>query len=165
MIITPSTYKDYFENIAVKNKAILHSGSDKRFFALDVEDLLTSFKADFTGFGLILENFDVSYFDHKADNVRQFPECAFSVVKIFDRKNNDNDALVALKNTSFTTVEQIIARIRKDYRDRVLSGLETDSFKIHWVGPIAGNCFGYRCTFSFNQPASGLAYDASLWNT
>lgn len=165
MIITPQTYYNYFEAIATKLKLIEHSGSNKRFFALDVEELLTSFKADFTGYGLILENFDSSYFDHKADNIRQMPECAFSIVKIYDRRNSDNSDLVTLKTATYAAVEQVIAKIRKDYRDRVLSGLETDSFKTHWVGPIAGNCFGHRCTFSFNQPASGLTYDASKWNT
>lgn len=165
MIITPKTYKDYFEAIAKSNIAIAHSGSNKRFFALDIEELLTSFKADFTGYGLIIENFDVSFFDHKADNTRQMPSCGFSVVKIYDRRNNLNEDLVHLKDETYKIVEQIISKIRKDYRDRVLSGLELDSFRIMWVGPIAGNCYGHRCTFNFNQPATGIVYDESKWSS
>lgn len=166
MNITPQTYRNYFETIAINNKLIGHVTGDednKRFYALDIEEVLNGLRRNFTGYSLILEDFESKFSDQLADNIREYHQSAFSIVKNYDARADGNDALTTILDSTYAIVKQIITKVRKDYRNRVLSGLDINSFQLHKVGPILTAAYGYRCTFSFNQPAN-LAFVPAQWD-
>lgn len=166
MIITPKTYADYFETIATNNKLIGHvAGSDdtKRFYALDIEEVLTGQRRNFTGYSLILENMESNFFDGLSDNVREYQQAAFSVVKNYDARGTSHSALITILDEAYKIVKQIQSKIYKDRKNRVFSGLDINSFHLHKVGPILTSAYGYRCTFQFNEPA-WLKFIPADWN-
>lgn len=166
MILTPKAYNDYFETIATNNKQIAHvAGSDdtKRFYALDLEEVLTGQRRNFTGFSLILENMESNFYDGLGDNVREYQQAAYSIVKNYDRRNDGHDVLVTILDDCYKIVKQIQSKIFKDRKNRILSGLDVNSFHIHKVGPILSEAYGYRCTFQFNEPA-WLKFEPSQWD-
>lgn len=166
MNITPQAYNNYFETVATNNKLIGHVAADennKRFYALDIEEVLTGLRRNFTGYSLLLENMESNFADGLSDNIREYQQAAFSIVKNYDVRADGHDALITILDTAYNIAKQVLTKVRKDYRNRVLSGLDINSFHLHKVGPILTSAYGYRCTFSFNQPA-GLAFVPAQWN-
>ncbi len=165
MIITPATYTNYFKQAAINNKLIGHNPPlVTHFYALSIEEILNDARSDWDGgFTMVLENLEANFNDLKNDNERAFPACAFSIIKQFNPKTGDYDDLRALIDQAYNICYQVISKIRKDYKNRILSGLEISSFHLHYVANILNSGFGYRCTFNFNQPAS-LGFDPTQWN-
>lgn len=158
-------YVEYFETASVNHKQLLHVVGDKdnqHFFHLDTEEFITN-TYYFKGWACVLENIDGGFYDGGSDNIREQPNGAFSIVKKHDIKSGTHSEKVTLYKTAYTIAKQFIAKMRKDRMNRVLSGLEIDSFVYHTVNNVMGGCFGYRVTFKLNQPAL-LKFEPSAWN-
>lgn len=161
-----ATYVNYFQTVAVNNKLLLHvvgDTSNKHFFHLDIEEVLGGQRFEFKEYALVLENADGSLADAYSDNIREVPNCAFSIIKQFDVKMGSNDDKIKILSDAYIIGKQVITKLRKDRMNRVLSHLDMNSFRYHKVGPIMGGAYGYRFTFNFDQPAY-LAFNTAEWN-
>ncbi len=159
-------YVNYFQQAAVNNKLLLHVVGDKankHFFNLDIEEVLGGQRFEFKNYALVLEDVDGGFADALSDNIREVPNCAFSIIKQFDVKMGSHTDKVTLLSDSLVIGKQIVTKLRKDRMNRVLSHLDMNSFRYHKIGPVMGSAYGYRFTFNFDQPAF-LKFEPSQWN-
>lgn len=159
-----NTYINYFKTVAQNHKSLLHvDGSKTAFFRVDIEDLLIGQIQDHKDYALYLENPEIKFNDQSnSDNPRELFMCAFMIVKPITTPN-DIDAIKTVLHESHQIGKDILKKILKDLRNRVLSNVNINDWAFNKVGPIAEGLYGYRCVLVFDQPAL-LKWENTNWN-
>jgi hypothetical protein len=167
--MTYSQYLDYFEQVAIKHKQILHSAQEKRFYPIDLADLTQSLKSFGATPCIGLERPFYSTRGGHA-NVRLEKTGALMV---FDRCSDPFDyaGMEAAYNTCYQIAEDIIAKMIKDAKvydedahDYLLPGLNASTFSIEPMPPAVadGGLYGVRLSFQFNEGQD--LFDVEKWN-
>lgn len=167
--MTYSRLVDYFEAVATNHKQILHSAQNKRFFGIDLSDLVNSLKHIGATPCLALERPFYSTGGQYA-NVRLIKNAA---IMIFDRYTDPLDyaRIETVYNTCYQIAEDVIAKMIKDAKvydetaaDYLLPGLNPSTFSIEPIplGYADGGLTGVRLSWQFS---AGLErFDADKWN-
>lgn len=164
-MLNVSQYISYFEGIATNHKEIAHKKTEKHFYRMNVEEVLTGLRSDINSPALILESFEGSLTDNKSDNILADRIGAFMILKKVETDNftQEHEYLDDCERIGL----EIIKRMRRDARvnpiqNRLLKNFDLN--KVNWqkVGPVFDNYFGYRFVFSLVDPEN-MSYDKTKW--
>lgn len=162
-------YEDYFIDIAIHHKQILHQDADyERTFKRDsIDALITTMRSDLAvdkRYALILENPEGNLGDGFSDNPRDYQRGAFWIIKNIAK--GDIVADKAVRTEAKRICISVISKLRDDHRKGIktpfLKALDINSIQYHPVGPVLDNCVGYRCEFMFNEFID-LSFKPSDW--
>src|SRR5688572_29145943 len=94
-----SEYVDYFRDIAVHHKLIAHSEQNKRFYRMNIEEVLSALKTKLeyvNKAALVIQSYEKSIDDFYSDNLRDVKNGLFMVVKkVNDRDFNHEETISA----------------------------------------------------------------------
>jgi hypothetical protein len=167
--MTYSQLVTYFEAVAENHKQIKHSNSAKRFFGIDLSDLINSLKDIGSTPCIGLERPFYSTGGQHA-NVRLIKNGA---IMIFDRYNDPTDfALIeGAYDKCYTIAQDIIAKMIKDAKsydedaeDYILPGLNPSTFSVEPM-PLGfgdGGLTGVRLSFQFDEAQE--LFDVTKWD-
>jgi len=153
----------YFQTIAETHLSILHTSTEKHFYRLEIDEVLSGL-SDINYPALILEAYSLSYSDNKSDNPLKTRSGAFILLdhvvdpNDFDTIHSNLDALEVIG-------DDIISKIRKDKRDstiKIVKDFKLDSVEVSTVSNIVGNDWGLRFEYELTSPVP-LDYDATKW--
>jgi hypothetical protein len=158
-------YKEYFKNVAIKLKDILHSDDNKRFARINIEEVFnSSMDMDFNNICMTLEAYETGVDDQLSDNLRDMKTGAFMLVKkaVIGSFDDEDQVISDTEKTAY----KIIAKMKKDKSlNTAIKHLDLGSIKINKVGPLFDNCFGWRVTFSFDESMNNnVKYGPEDWN-
>jgi hypothetical protein len=109
----------YFEQIAAEHVDIGHSVSEKHFFRIELQEILTGLKTKIKYPALILEGYDFKFVDHNSDNLHKQVSCAFDVIDLV-RDKGDYDLIHDTWQRMEEIGDEICIRILEDKRGRQL---------------------------------------------
>lgn len=161
-------YVDYFKALAERVKAINHDDElRKRFFRFNINEIMGSLRygIDLHEHILALESYESRVNAEFNDNLRHDRHCAFMVLKHLEQRDDFDAQDAALADTEETML-QVIAAIRKDHRTHgtdIFEKLDYNSIMLQKAGPVFDNCFGWRCTFKFDNHLD-LSYKEDNYN-
>lgn len=165
-------YVSYFQFLAEKHKEIRHSGTEKHFFLMDINELLLAANSTARYPAMVLLKLSGNVIDRREDNELCSINGGFVILdhcKVID----DFAAQLLIFQKTFRIGMEILSRIRHDqYQEApIIVGLEKEVFppifdldSVRWemIGPVFENHFG----IIFRLPVSLIAemeYDASKW--
>lgn len=148
----------YFNAIATNHKEIGHTEETKRFFRMNIEEILSGSRTVTHYPFLVLENFEQRLGASALDNIQKYQTVAFMVL---DKVAIDNfDAQDEVMQSTLNICEQIVAKIKKDmldYKSRasgyteLIKDLNVNNISFNAVSNVFDNCYGYRVTFTINE--------------
>jgi hypothetical protein len=149
-----SAYSAYFEGLATKLRDVAHTPDNPKFCRFNIEEILANLAhgLDTETPCLLLESFE-GRLSEEGDNVMDTQDGAFLIVKACETEDFAAANLIIdeAKRIGF----KVIAKLRHDARaGEGLQHFDRNSVGYEKVGPIFGNCYGYRFTFSFFNPIS-----------
>jgi hypothetical protein len=170
--MTIKDFVDYFENVAKGNKIISHATPQDRvaFKRIDIEDVINGIRSDLEGVSMYLESPEIKPADALSDNPRKLFKGAFLIMKPVDV--SDVDQILEALDICQTVCDQILAKILNDLKKHKINslhpfkikGFNVGSVDMQKVGPIFGNSYGYRFTFTLDQTfTSNLILDQADW--
>ena len=156
-----STAEAYFKQVAIDFAPVSHTDAAPRFARFDLEELMGQLRQnlDTTHFCLLMEtptgkleqNGGDAYFDNQA--------LAYWLIRQVE--TNDFDGERDTLHLARKYGHQVLARCRQTLPG--LEPLDLSTVEYDKVGPVFGNCYGYR--FAFLQPdTTEIRLDADLWN-
>jgi len=151
--MTPKKYISYFKDIATKHKGIRHSDTEKRFFRMNIDELLgTGMRSDARFPLMVLENFEGGIYDGDSDNHLKRLEGAFVLLDKVPQGdfNKEADAYERMEKIGieiFTRMDHDQKMFPKDANSTMIK-FEVNSTKWFKVGPIMDSCYGWRFSFS-----------------
>lgn len=156
----------YFEELATKNKLVLHTPTAPRF-ARDSEEVgnLASFKMDMNNPFIVMDDISNKLVDKKSNN-----RLCLKTVRFFILQNVQMGDFAA-RQAVYELTERILWQFfAKWYRDKYeyLEPMrylqpETVSWASVWL-PEYETCYGTECSFSLYVPAEvNIIYDADNW--
>jgi hypothetical protein len=163
-------YIAYFRQIAINHKLIGHNPpANKRFFGIDLADLVNSLKNIGETPCLGLEK---PYYNTRGSFVNTRQEKTGAIM-IFARENDPYNfaGIEAAYNQCYQIAEDVEAKIIKDAKlydqgklDYTIPGLDPGRFTIEAMpmGYADGGILGVRLTFVFNEALP--LFDADKWN-
>jgi hypothetical protein len=162
-------YNNYFKVACVNHKSLLHNDTtNKRFYPVDIEDVLNGLKISCKEAFMILENPEFKPFDAGSDNFRKIIRGAFVILK--EAKIGDNSDRERILDECQVIAEDITSKMINDTKKGNLDKtypfrIELDLNKVNFnkVGPLMTNMFGWRVEFALNE-SFNLAFDESKWN-
>lgn len=167
-MIDEEQFVSYFENLAIRSKAINHTkDGGKSFFYIEEPDDTSQFDDALRNavtsptFLLVADNGEFS--DNNTENHTQEINGQFYVVaKITDRLNSRQARAFCLP-----IVVDFLARIKQDARKNEILARKIISFRIdkipyQKVGPINDKWYGYTVWFSFTCPF-GFSVTSGSW--
>ncbi|RYE90580.1 MAG: hypothetical protein EOO37_02630 [Cytophagaceae bacterium] len=142
-------YSNYFELLATKLIDVAHTPDNPKFARFNIEEILAGLAhgLDPETPCLLLESFE-GRLSEEGDNVIDTQDAAFLIIQSCELEAfaAQNDIIDRAKQIGF----KVIAKLRHDARaGEGLKYFERNSVGYEKVGPIFGNCYGYRFTFSF----------------
>lgn len=151
---------EYFGQLATNYVPISHTTQKPRFGRFDLDEMNTKLREgiDVTNFCLLMETPTGGLEDNGGDGYFDNQDLAFWIVKQVPLNNykQERDTLHEARQHG----TQLVLKCWREMpgADRIdLSKVEYDK-----VGPVFGNCYGYR--FSFMLPDTlDMSEDASLW--
>ena len=147
----------YFENLAKKHKAILHSEEERHFFRFEIDEVLAGInRSDVNYPMLILEGYSFDYTDNKSDNLLKNREGAFVLL---DHVPDSTDfmAIHEIWDALEVIGDDILAKIRADKRNPLTPAVRNfgyDSVKAQLIMNEVGSSAGIRFSFTITSPAS-----------
>ncbi|MGI4865451.1 MAG: hypothetical protein ACRYFZ_16125 [Janthinobacterium lividum] len=147
-------YSDYFEGLATKLRDVAHTPDAPKFARFNIEEILAGLAhgLDPTTPCLLLESFE-GRLSEEGDNVMDTQDAAFLIMQHCELEDfaAQNAIIDLAKRIGF----KVISKMRHDARAGTgLQHFDRNSVGYEKVGPIFGQCFGYRFTFSFFNPVS-----------
>lgn len=161
-------FEEYFEDMAIHNKAIAHTPESRRFARLNIEEVLSGMRGDLdlSNWCLILEMYEGRLSENNSDNIMDNQASAFMVIKSVTQGDFSQERLT-LKDAKIIAF-QFLKKIRKDARvfpkteanryNGLVKNFDINTVGYNKVGPVFDNCFGFRIEFSFSESIS-MAYD------
>jgi hypothetical protein len=155
-------YSDYFEGLATKLRDVAHTPDNPKFARFNIEEILAGMAhgLDPTTPCLLLESFE-GRLTEEGDNVMDTQDAAFLIMQHCELEDfaAQNAIIDLAKRIGF----KVVAKLRHDARKgEGIKHFDRNSVGYEKVGPIFGECFGYRFTFSFFNPVS-LAVNPADW--
>jgi len=154
-----SEYETYFLEAAKSNKKISHLASpDKKTFRrIDIEEVITGAKSSMKGLSMFLEAPEIGTRDMLSDNPRKLFEGAFLILNEAAKGNFDSEMTVL--DETMDVAEQVVAKMKNDLLKHKLNanhpykikGFDPSSVKMFKVGPVFGNWYGWRVSFTIDQ--------------
>lgn len=171
--LTPESYRDYFEQLAVESKDILHNAeTHKQFLCVDMDEVEEgTFQTDVTNqddWMFILEDMTGRIGGEDAKHLSVIANGAFLVLKHCEKGDRVTERIIL--DDAFKIGKKFLAKMKKDMEeyaatgnDNVMSQFKPNSIKFEKLKAVLDNCFGYRFEF---EAAKGemLKYDESDWN-
>lgn len=159
-----SAYSAYFEALATQLRDVAHSPDNRKFCRFNIEEVLAGLAhgLDPSTPCLLLESFE-GRLSEDGDQVMDNQDAAFLIMQLCELE--DFASQNAIIDRAKTIGLKVIARLRHDARKgQGLQHFDRNSVGYEKVGPVFGNCYGYRFTFSFFNPLS-LRLDPADWLT
>ena len=158
-------YSAYFESLAKRLVDIGHTNARPKFCRFNIEEVIDGLATDLdtTTPVLLLESFEGRFFDNGSDQA--FDEQAGAFLIMQQAGASDFAAQNAIIDRAKRIGRKMIARLRKDSRRQVpgaLSQFDLSKVEYQKVGPVFDNCYGYRFTFSWEEPTA-LVVDEADW--
>ena len=146
---------EYFKNIAIAHKQILHTDDKPAFFRefsssrviLDNSDLLQKMRTAADIVMVSQFNGNTNYNDGIDNNARTHIGSIFLIKKV---KVTDYDAIEVSREELSVIWEDIYAKIKKDVRTNVLKIFNVSAQKTS-IGAIADNYYGISVFFSYSE--------------
>jgi len=168
-MVLEQTLADYFENIAIKNKLILHTDQTPRFaVGADAANNLMKDVLNIKEFCLVFELLEGSIINNGADTDNE--EVPFALYIVKKLRESDYEQRTAVYDGAKTIIRQIVSWIYKDINKRVVAyDHPISSFKkqsknyIKIEGEMSG-VYGYRLDCYVNPPID-LTFNAAEWNS
>jgi hypothetical protein len=157
-----SAYSNYFEALATQLRDVAHTPEAPKFCRFNIEEILAGLAHGLVldTPGLLLESFE-GRLSEDGDNVMDNQDGAFLILKACELE--DFSAQNAIIDEAKRIGLKVIAKLRHDaLRNQGLQHFDRNSVGYEKVGPVFGNCYGYRFTFSFFNPIS-LRVDPADW--
>ena len=149
-----SAYSAYFEDLATRLRDVAHTPETPKFCRFNIEEILANLAhgIDPSTPCLLLESFE-GRLTEEGDSVIDNQDAAFLLMQSCELE--DFAAQNAIIDQAKKIGLKVIARLRHDARAGTgLLHFDRNSVAYEKAGPIFGNCFGYRFTFSFFNPIS-----------
>lgn len=149
-MVTLTEYIAYFENIAKNHKAIKHSNTQKHFFKIDLEELISGLKTAIVYPALVLEGYDFSFIDNVSDNILKQRTCAFSIL-LKPKNTGDFKEIYSLYDIAEGIVNDIINLMWDHKRQRghtIVADFDLNSIEVLPISGIVENAVGYRVSFN-----------------
>ncbi|MGI4870451.1 MAG: hypothetical protein ACRYFX_04645 [Janthinobacterium lividum] len=160
--MTFTAYSNYFEDLATRLRDVAHTPAAPKFCRFNIEEILAGLAhgIDPSTPCLLLESFE-GRLSEEGDNVMDNQDGAFLIMKYCALE--DFAAQNAIIDQAKSIGLKIVARLRHDARQGLgLLHFDRNSVGYEKVGPVFGDCYGYRFTFSFFNPLS-LRVDPADW--
>lgn len=168
--MTLADYKEYGEQIATRNKSILHTGTEKHFTVFTAEDALTGLP-DMVSPVLAAELPTIGLSDSGSDNIHTVMSGAFLIVKKAEQGNADQ--IILAYEEMFVIALQILSKILNDRKmanlpgrlspEKLIKHLQLHNIRIVDVGPVFDGYYGWRIDFPF-QSTINLILNENDWN-
>lgn len=158
-----TAYVDYFRQLAVRHKDLLHdvqtemglgSTADKKFFIFGNNEVITGLNTDIGKTALLLELYDNSGSAENVYDIRQSPKGAFMVVDLA-LENNFPDQLRAYAFTE-TIMFDILKQVWQDHYGTDADQCQRPFKQFKWnteitpTGKLFTNYYGWYVQFQFD---------------
>ncbi len=163
---TFSNLIQYFRNIAIKNKDILHTDERKSFFRMEVDEVLAGIRRTDCGYPmLIMEGFSANFSNPNSDNIMKQRNGGFilldqiSDIHDFEAKHNTWDKLEAIG-------DEILVKMLADKQSRqipVIRAFDITSVDASLISNEIGKTIGIRYLFTISSAMTSVI-DNSKWN-
>jgi hypothetical protein len=171
--LTPETYKEYFEDLATKNKAIAHNAAtNNQFFCVDMDeveqDTFNYGGCDINNWTMVLEDMTGRFSGDDSEHLQVTTFGAFLILKKCPL--DDRAAERQIMDDAFKIGKQFLAKMKLDQKqyngisnDNVMSRFKPASVTFQKMKAIFDNAFGYRFEFETGK-GEILKHDAADWN-
>jgi hypothetical protein len=149
---TVSNFKTYFEGIATKLKEIGHSPTEKHFYRLDMQEILTNLNGIVSP-ALVLEDYETHNAGANEDSLVSIKKIGLQVLeKLEDSFDTDKKELIY--NHTEILCNKIEARMLLDRRNRVapIEGFQITGCKFYRIGPLFDGWYGCFIEFDVIRP-------------
>ena len=152
--------KAYFEQLATQYRPIGHTRDAPRFCRYNMDEVVTGLRQnlDLSQYCLLLEAPTGTLENNQGDGNFDNQEIAFMVIRMVEERNFDEEEQVLSESRRMGV--QLLARIIEQGE---FADLDLDSIEYDKIGPVFGNCFGYRYTITAVSEIS-LATDPAEWD-
>lgn len=146
-----SDVADYFEKLAENHVEINHTNTEKHFFRLELDELLTALPTTANFPALILEGYDIALSDPLSDNAMKKRNGAFVLMEHLPDPGDYQD-IDEKWDFLEEIADDIIALMKEDSKDRTnpaklpIRSIDLDS--ITGTLFISGNTIGIRYTYA-----------------
>lgn len=155
----------YFESIAAKHTAILHTEQEKHFFRFEIDEVLAGFNRQDVNFPmLILEGYSLDYTDNRSDNILKNRRGYFVLLDHIP-DSSDYAAVHQVWDALEVIGDDILARMKADKRNPltpVVSAFDFSSVDARLIMNEIGSTAGIRYSFAITSPAPSEV-DTDKW--
>ena len=158
-------FVDYFEQLATEHTDIRHTATEKHFYRIDLDEILTGLKTKIRYPALILEGYDFIFKYQNSDNVHKEVSCAFDVID-FIKDYGDYDLIHETWHRMEEIADEICIRILDDKRSRkidVLSHFHMSNVKGSLLVDMNLLHYGVRYEFVMSWPINN-DINPEKWN-
>lgn len=144
----------YFENLARKHVSIRHTDTEKHFFRMEIDEVLSGItRTDVKHPYLILEGYYFKFKDNKSDNVLKNRNGAFTLLD-YVSDPTDYDAICNAWERMEAIGDDILIKIKSDKRNPMVKSIRDFNFSevegTLVANEIDGN-YGMRYTYSLDS--------------
>lgn len=153
--------EEYFADLAARFRPIGHTEKAPRFARFNIEEVVTGFahsELDLSQYCLLLEAPSGQLQDNDGDGFFDNQEIAFMIVREVELRN-----FVEEKQVLSRSRELALSILTKVLAEGHFTDLDENTIGYEKVGPVFGNCFGYRYYFTAVSTVQ-LAIDPDEWN-
>ena len=170
--LTPETYKQYFEQLAMSNKKIAHDPeTHHQFFCVDMdevdEDSFNYGGCDINNWTMVLEDMTGRLSGDDSEHLQVVTYGAFLILKKCEEGNRKQER--EIMDEAFEIGKQFLAKMKLDQKqynglsnDNVMSRFKPASVTFQKLKAVFNNAFGYRFEFETGK-GEILKYDAGDW--
>jgi hypothetical protein len=169
--LTPETHRQYFEALAIANKAIAHNATThKQFVCVDMEEIEESVfnVLNLKDWCMVLEDMTGRITGGDAEHLAVSANAAFLIFKAVPEGDRATERTVL--NDAFVIGKQFLAKMNKDMyeynavtNDNIMVNFNPNAVRFEKLKAISDNCFGYRFEFEYSK-FELLEYNNTLWN-
>lgn len=155
--LTPETYREYFEYLATKNRAIAHHPeNNNQFFCVDMEEVdeetFNYGSCDISKWTFVLEDMTGRISGDTQEHLNVVTFGAFLILKKCEQGNRQQEREIL--DDAFKIGKQFLAKMKLDQRqfnalnnDHVMAHFKANSVTFQKLKAVFDNAFGYRFEF------------------
>jgi hypothetical protein len=137
--------EEYFEDLATRFKPVGHTEKTPHYCRFNIDEVVSTLRhnLDLTGFCLMLEAPSGTLEDNNGDGYYDNQETAFMIIRQVEVRN-----FVDERKTLSESRQLGVQLIGKIIEEGLFADLDESTIEYEKVGPVFGNCFGYRYTLT-----------------